>query len=292
MKSSNMVEAMNPPEGIYIQIQKPTVPRYVSKFRPTLESMKKEARRTMGPAKVEVSVPDKYLKKHSKEPKLPEISSKFVRTNCSGKKPAVPARTGNAPVDIQTKRDQESTTGECTQTTKVAPKKPEPIFVDTRKGHKQPIENSGLVPKHINKKNFGAVPGYVLQRNEEKQRAREEFDKFLKQQQEQEAKKKWTDAEQKNILKVLEKTIVFLKGLKSWEKSHPEFQSLPTIRDLISQNKNRERVDMEMKKLEDEINLVERFKTTYLPEHENKTHGLRFTQLFFLTSPHLNVKRV
>ncbi|XP_035468705.1 enkurin-like isoform X1 [Scophthalmus maximus] len=261
-----MAEFINP-ENIYNHIPKPKVliqkpPRYMSKSRPTvaLETVKnKEPKRTMGPAKVEVSAPDKYLKKYSQEPKLPEKTQSltFVRTNCAGKKPDVPARTDNAPVDIQTKREQESTKGECTKTTKVAPKKPEPIFVDTRNGHKQPIEYSGLVPKYIKKKDYGAVPEYVLQRNEEMQRAWEEHGKFLKDQQEQEAKSKLSHAERQTIL----------QGLKmKWAKLNHEFQGLPFITDTLHLKRNRVRVEMEMKKLEDDINLIERFKIIYLPE--------------------------
>lgn len=47
----------------------------MSKFRPTIvleKKLTKDAMKTMGPAKVEVPSPEKYLKKHSKEPKLPE----------------------------------------------------------------------------------------------------------------------------------------------------------------------------------------------------------------------------
>lgn len=47
--------------------------RYMSKFRPMVvleKTQVKDAARTMGPAKVEVPLPDKYLKKHSKEFKL------------------------------------------------------------------------------------------------------------------------------------------------------------------------------------------------------------------------------
>lgn len=39
--------------------------------------------RTMGPAKVELPSPEKYLKKHAKEPKLPE-SECFSPENMTG----------------------------------------------------------------------------------------------------------------------------------------------------------------------------------------------------------------
>ena len=49
-------------------------------FRPTVvleNKSTKDARRTMGPAKVEVSPPENYLKKHSKQPKIPESEFSF-----------------------------------------------------------------------------------------------------------------------------------------------------------------------------------------------------------------------
>lgn len=51
----------------------------MSKYRPKVileTKSNKQAMRTMGPAKVELPSPENYLKKHSKEPKLPD--SKFV----------------------------------------------------------------------------------------------------------------------------------------------------------------------------------------------------------------------
>ncbi|KAF7708991.1 hypothetical protein HF521_018048 [Silurus meridionalis] len=71
---------MHPPENFYHLIPREEVksekaPRYMSQFREQVkqeQKLNKASHRTMGPAKVEVSSPDKFLKKHSKEPKLPE----------------------------------------------------------------------------------------------------------------------------------------------------------------------------------------------------------------------------
>ncbi len=49
--------------------------RYMSKFREQVQLEKevnKAPSKTMGPAKVDVPSPQKYLLKHSKQPKLPE----------------------------------------------------------------------------------------------------------------------------------------------------------------------------------------------------------------------------
>uniref|UniRef100_A0A3B5MGL0 Enkurin domain-containing protein n=1 Tax=Xiphophorus couchianus TaxID=32473 RepID=A0A3B5MGL0_9TELE len=147
-----MSEAIYPAGSVYDwipkeqeEIKKP--PRYVSKFRPAVileEKLTKDAKKTMGPPKVELPSPDKYLKKHSKHPKPPE--SKSTRT-CTVKKPMVPRRTEKPLMGIQTKRD-------FLQTTVMFPMKPKATSVDTKKGHKQLLENSGLVPKYVMKKVF------------------------------------------------------------------------------------------------------------------------------------------
>lgn len=63
------------------------------------------------------------------------------------KKPPVPLRTDMPPMGIHTKRD-------FIKTVTIVPMKPQPTCVDTNKGHKQVLENSGLVPKYIRKKVF------------------------------------------------------------------------------------------------------------------------------------------
>lgn len=63
------------------------------------------------------------------------------------RKPPVPARTDNPLMGIHTKKD-------FIKTATVVPKKPQPTCVDTSKGHRQLLENSGLVPKYIMKKVF------------------------------------------------------------------------------------------------------------------------------------------
>lgn len=153
--------------------------RYMSKFRPMVvleEAATKGGMKTMGPAKVELPSPGKYLKKHSKDHKhseselsdrlfnlcvsgegycafqphicLPEkLCAKDVHHTCTTKKPAVPARTEIPPVGIHSKRD-------FIKTSIAVPMKPQPTCVDSNKGHKELLENSGLVPKYRKKKVF------------------------------------------------------------------------------------------------------------------------------------------
>lgn len=80
--------------------------------------------------------------------------TKKARSAGTVRKPPVPARTDNPPMGIHTKRD-------FIKTATALPMKPQPTYVDTSKGHKQLLENSGLVPKYIKKKvhkeSFGIV---------------------------------------------------------------------------------------------------------------------------------------
>ncbi|XP_044033006.1 enkurin [Siniperca chuatsi] len=256
-----MFEIVHPPESVYNLIRKEEVhtqkpPRYISKYRPTVVLEKKStkaAMRTMGPAKVEVPSPDKYLKKHSKEPILTEKTqcSKESRHTCTVRKPAVPARTDNPPMGIHTKRD-------FIKTATAVPMKPQPTCVDTSKGHKQLLEKSGLLPKYIKKQHYGEVPEYLQQRNEEERRAQEEYDNFVKEQREQGAMKHLSDEERQAVLEGLK---------KNWDKLHHEYQGLSLVTDTMSKKFHKERLEVAMKQLENDITLFERFKTVYIPNN-------------------------
>uniref|UniRef100_UPI0037E70F17 enkurin n=1 Tax=Semicossyphus pulcher TaxID=241346 RepID=UPI0037E70F17 len=245
-----------PPESVYnllpreeVHTEKP--PRYRSKFRPTvvLEGKStKDAMRTMGPANVEVPSPDKYLKKHSKETKLPESESP---NQLFDQKPPVPPRTDQPLMGIHTKRD-------FIKTATSVPMKPQPTSVDTSKGHKQPLENSGLLPKYINKKHYGDVPKYLQQRIEEEQTAKKEYDNFVKEQRERGALKHLPDEERQAIL----------QGLKAnWDQLHHEYQGLSLVTDTMTKKAHKESLEGAMKQLESSISLIERFKTIYIQKN-------------------------
>lgn len=72
------------------------------------------------------------------------------------RKPPVPTRADIPPMGIYTKRD-------FVKTNTAMPMKPQPTYVDTNKGHKELLGNSGLVPKYIKKK----VKNINIMRNEQ-----------------------------------------------------------------------------------------------------------------------------
>uniref|UniRef100_A0A668APG9 Enkurin, TRPC channel interacting protein n=1 Tax=Myripristis murdjan TaxID=586833 RepID=A0A668APG9_9TELE len=252
-----MTEVVHPPESVYnlipkeeVKVEKP--PRYMSKFRTTVVQEKKSNKdlmRTMGPAKAEMPSPEKYLRKHSKEPKLPEMAGNTHTL----RKPDVPKRMDNPTMGIHTTKNFVKTN--ALANVMAVPKKVQPTSADTKNGDKQVLENSGLVPKYIKRKDFGEIPEYLQQRKEDALRAQEEYDNYVKEQLQQRAMKQLSDAERQAILEGLK---------KNWEELHRQYQGLSVVTDTISKKSHKQRLDFEMKQLESDINLFERFKTFYV----------------------------
>ncbi|XP_068438097.1 enkurin [Clinocottus analis] len=250
-----------PPESVYNLIPKEVIhiqppPRHISKYRPTVileRKLTKDAKRTMGPAKVEAPCPERYLKKHSKEPNLAKetVCSKDVDQIPTVKKPSISSKTDQPLMGFHTKRDFLKTP------VTTMPMKPEPTRVDTRNGDKQPLENSGLVPKYIKKKQYGEVPEYLQQRTTNERRAKEEYLNFMKEQRERKAMKHLSDQERRDTL----------EGLKrSWDKLHHEYQSLSFVTDNLSKKAHKDQLEDELRQMEADINRFERFRTIYIPK--------------------------
>ncbi|XP_054622051.1 enkurin isoform X1 [Dunckerocampus dactyliophorus] len=272
-----MDDTASPQESIYNylieQVDPEKAPRYTSKFRPKINmqaKLIKNTMKTMGPAKVDVPSPDKYLKKHSKEAQLPEseFSNRYKRLSCltycptnscpaekegcrrtcTAKKPPIPSRTEHPPMGIHTQRN-------FMKTTTAAPMKPQPASVDTNRGHKELLEHSGLIPKYIKKKDYGQVPEYLQQRSEEKQINVEKYNRYLKEQMELGAMKQLSDEERQLNLQSLKRT---------WAELHQEYQRLPLFIDTLLRKTRKERLEAEMQQLEGDIALFEKFKTIYI----------------------------
>ncbi|KAM6900673.1 enkurin [Xenentodon cancila] len=258
-----MSETFYPQERVYnlipkeeSEVKKP--PRYISKFRPTVvleNKLAKDSMRMMGPAKVAVPSPEKYLKKHSKESKLPETSkcSKDASNacTCTSRKPPVPTRTDHPKMGVQTKRD-------FVKTAAVVQMKPKPMYVDTSKGHKQLLENSGLFPKYITKKDYGQVPAYLQQRCEAERWAQEEYNRLVKEQREQDAMQQLSDEERQGVLEGLK---------KRWDTLNHEYQSLSFTISTLSKKAYKQQLEEAMKQLENDIDLFQRHKTIYIPKN-------------------------
>ncbi|XP_062848080.1 enkurin isoform X1 [Trichomycterus rosablanca] len=230
--------------------------RYTSKFREQVKQEKQQNKalnKTMGPAKVEMSSPDKYLLKHSKEPKLPEKQPFSYRDDGHPRKPKLPEKTEQPLMGIQTKRNFVKTN--VIENVMAVPCKPQPAYTDTKCGDKQMLENSGLVPKYIMKKDYGQSPEYLQQRREEVRRAQEQYDNYVKERMKEGAMKQLSDIERQNILHGLK---------KNWEELHHQYQVLSLVTDTTPKKHKKEQLEFEMKQLEKDIELIERYKVIYI----------------------------
>ncbi|XP_049605613.1 enkurin-like isoform X1 [Syngnathus scovelli] len=241
-----MAKTIFPQESIYNYLPEPVhskKPKNTPKFRPVVtlkDKPLKNAMKTMGPAKVEAPSPEKYLKKHSKVPETKERCHRM----CTIKKPAVPLRSEHPPEGLCTKR---SIIKPTTTRQQVA-------SVDTNRGHKALLEHSGLIPKYSKKKGYGQVPQYLRHRSEEAQRA---VDDYEFQEEERSALRQLSDEERQANLENLKSTLAELND---------KYQRLPVVVDTPMRKTRKEQLEAEMKQLESDVVLFERFKTIYIAD--------------------------
>lgn len=58
---------------------------------------------------------------------------------------------------------------------------------------------------------------------------------------------------------------VCVQGLKkTWDQLHHEYQCLPLVTETMSQKSHRQRLETKMAQLENDIELIQRFKTIYV----------------------------
>ncbi|XP_061096766.1 enkurin-like [Conger conger] len=235
-----------------VKVEKP--PRYVSKFNERVKQekqMNKSSHKTMGPPKAVIPSPEKFLRKYSKGPKPTDKMSTFKEENI--KRLAISTRCDNTWMRTQSKKDYVKSN--VMDNILSPPRKPQPSYAFTKNGDKQLLENSGLVPKYVNKKDYGQIPEYLEQRNVEERRAQEEYDEYVKERLRQGAMKQLSDEERLSTLQGLKKNL---------EEMHYQFQCLSIVIDTIPKRNYKERLELQMKQLERDIDLFERHKTIYI----------------------------
>ncbi|XP_074659062.1 enkurin-like [Tubulanus polymorphus] len=231
-------------------------PRHISKFKTLAKdeyNANKGSYKTMGPAKVDCPTTDQFLKKHEKEPRLPE-SSEFKYTD--SRKPPVPKPDDRPVMGLRTTKNFITTN--AVENIMSVPKKPEMNYVDTKCGDKRPLEPSGLVPKYLNKKDFGKTPLYLSKRKDEIKKAQEEYDHYVSEHFRRGAMRKLEEYERQGIL----------DGLKTnWEELHHQYQGLSVVTDTAPKKNRKERMEAEMKQLERDIEMIEKHTIIYLSHY-------------------------
>ncbi|XP_053116381.1 enkurin-like isoform X2 [Hemicordylus capensis] len=230
-------------------------PRYISTFRPRVKFELAEKRtapcKSMGLPKLQVPSPKDFLRKHSKEPKLPK------RTRHQGtmkpREPSVPRRTEHPLMGIQGEKDFISTN--AAQAVMAVAKKPLRACVDMRRGDRFLIDDSGLVKKYLKKKDFGITPKYITNRTKAAERAQEESVVYAREALRRKAPRRISKEERETLL----------EGLKTnWEQINKEFQSLSVVTDTIPKKLNKEKLELQMKELEHYISTIEKHKFIYV----------------------------
>ncbi|EDO42950.1 predicted protein [Nematostella vectensis] len=247
-------------ESIYnlipkIQERPPKEPRYRSTFTKTVKqdtSSFRQSNKTMGPPKVVTHQPDEFLKKHSKEPKLPD-KKPFRYEDETKRRPAVPKHSEKPLMGIRSNKNFITTN--AVENIMSVPKKPEKKFADTRDGSTHPLTPSGLTPKYTQKKDYGKTPQYLERRKAETERAQADYDSYIQERMRQGAMKQMSYGERQAIIDGLK---------KNWEDLHHQYQGLSVVTDTAPKKARKERMEAEMKQLERDIDMIEKHQVIYL----------------------------
>ncbi|XP_052792657.1 enkurin-like [Mya arenaria] len=236
-----------------VKQQKP--PRHVSKFKQPVKTeyvSKKADYKTMGQAKVPVPTTDNFLKKHSKEPQLPD-KREFKYPDGERKRPEIPEKADPPLMGLKTTKNFITTN--AVQNITSVPKRPEKIYVDTRKGDKNYLQPSGLEPVFIHKKEYGNKPQYLSRRQDEMRKAQEEYNAYVSEHFRRGAMQQLSEDERNAILQGLK---------KNWEEIHDQYQGLSVVTDTAPKKNRKERMEAEMKQLERDIESIERHRVIYI----------------------------
>ncbi|XP_054611460.1 enkurin-like [Dunckerocampus dactyliophorus] len=222
-----------------------TIPNFIQKSavieRPQRYVSNALVMKTTGPTVVETPHSANYVKKLSKESKLPEIKQhvRNVYCTCATKKPMISAGAFLLPAGLPAKRM-------FTATPKVS--KPPLCVVDTNKGHKEyPNKFSGLVPVYVKKKDYGEVPAYLLRR---KGKLPKEgvHEKRLEESEIEIEIENLTDEECREIIEDLKKKCMRL---------NMAYQRLPFVIDTPSLKMRKTRLEGDLQQLENDLKLLE-----------------------------------
>lgn len=172
------------------------------------------------------------------------------------RKPPVPDPIKDRPL-LGVKTNKNFISQNAVDTIMAVPKKPERNLVDTRKGDKFSLDPSGLAPVYVKKKEFGSIPGYILDRKEESAKAKEEYEKYMAEYFKRGALRSMSEEERDAIL----------NGLKqNWDELHKTYQSLSVVTDTIPKRMRKEKIETEMKLLEKDIDLLQRHQLIYVAD--------------------------
>lgn len=261
---------------------------HISKYRKTVKEEKKKelySAKTMGVISTTKSDSKNFLKKdqghlakqqlrhkfnnekakNSQKPtnliengkmKMPEITKN--QNNGSGK-PEVPRRQDWIKTMREMTKSKEKQVQHLQARSKIQenairniysiPKLPKKIYVDSVYGNKNDLLTSGLVPRYINKENYGETPSYINKRKQQIDETEKQYHEYVQTQQKQEALYKISASEHSEMLNTLK---------KQWDILHHDYQGLSVVTDTAPKKNIKENLENAMSQIERDIEKLER----------------------------------
>ncbi|KAL4113086.1 hypothetical protein QTP88_016776 [Uroleucon formosanum] len=226
---------------------------YTESVRRTYKS-NNNCHKTMGYAEVELYPPSEFLKKHSRKEMRPFVE--INKTKCCARKsiqrPCDGAPT-NASKKLPTKTRKNIRQTNIIDVIRRVPPSPKHRVQDTRNGHVIVLNEAGLEPTYVSKKNYGKTPAYIVKMYKEKEMAQ------LMETERKRAVKppfRYLPEDERNEM---------LNGLKTnWAELHKEFLLLPMLTDTVPKMKRKTMLEKQLNNLEKDIDLLERNPSIYV----------------------------
>lgn len=226
---------------------------YQSKHRHWVRDESRDGKltvRTMGHAKTPLNPPTAFLKKRDRTgtPPIPTPNFKYG----GEKKPEVP---GHITKTVSVGSGKNFITGNAVANIRSVPRRAIPKYVDTPSGNSRELIPSGLYPKHLQKKNYGKVPEYIVQRKKEAVEAQREYNAYIQERMRAGSMKRMPDNERTKILDGL---------TTNWNLLHHQFQGLSVVMDTQPKRTRKEAIEKEMASLERDIKMIEAHPVIYI----------------------------
>ncbi|XP_025419208.1 enkurin [Sipha flava] len=253
-------------ENIKYLIPKPETPvikppMYRSVYTESVKNAYKSNKgchRTMGYAEIQLDPPTQFLKKHTRKVLRPCVET-LKNCKCTNKSNELPASDASyAKKKPQTKTHENQIQKNIRKKNiidviKRVPSQPKHRVQDTRNGHVIVLNEAGLEPMYVSKKNYGQTPSYILKMYKEKEMA-----KLMETERKRAVKPplRYLPEDERNEL---------LKGLKTnWAELHKEFLLLPMLTDTMPKMKRKTMLEKQLNNLEKDIDLLERNSSIYV----------------------------
>merc|ERR1712168_44700 len=220
-------------------------PRYTSKYTNAVifeVKKSKSSKKTMGPAKIDQPGPEKFLKKRDQSFEV--VKKPQGERYHEPRKPSLPKEQNTLAGSTNKNFIKQNAVEVITS----IPTKPLAIYCDTKNGNKNNFTASGLTLNYSNKKDYGKLPKYLVERNRFVEEDKKRYEEYMENIMKQKAMDKLAASERDNILKSLK---------EKWNSIHDEYQGLSVVTDTLSKKHKKDRLEGEMNQIERDIKCVE-----------------------------------